>query len=117
MDYGYGRESDGSYDSDSGYGKRRNRRGACESDSDIDEEEAARRYNKKHEKSLTNAWIDRLRRKQASGATTGATLKELLESRIRQDCHGLDDYDDYGGRGGDDGDGYGMHVVEDDEMD
>ena len=82
---GYNGNSDSS--SEGGQRRRRRRRGLESSDSDIDEDEAARRYNSKHNKgndsddlSFGESWLDRIRRKQKSGATEGHTLKEMLDS-------------------------------------
>lgn len=97
---------DSSGDSDSDGGRRR-RRQKDSSDSDIDEDEAARRFNKKHSAPIeSDSWIDRLRRKQKSGVTQGHTLKEMLESQMR-DGYGHDDSDEV--------DNYAMHEVRDDE--
>ena len=77
----------GNSDSSDEGGQRRRRRRGSSSDSDIDEDEAARRFNRKHnhgydsdEIGFGESWLDKIRRKQKSGATEGHTLKEMLDS-------------------------------------
>ena len=69
-------------------------------DSDIDEDEAARRYNRKHETKLDllkQSFLDRVRKGTSGAANDGGyTLKDMLESQMH-DGYGHDgpDSDDY----------------------
>ena len=108
------RGGDDSSDSDE-YGcqnrRKRNRKGRqCDSSSDIDEEEAARRYNAKHGGlGRSQAWLDRLQRKQKQGATDGQTIKEMLSSQLR------DGYAAYGGDYDSEEDRYKMQIDDEDD--
>ena len=66
---GYNYASESSSD-EYGLGSRQKRRKRkLDSSSDVDEEEAARRYNRKNEKKGLESWLDRIQRKMKTGAT------------------------------------------------